>query len=64
MHSFALHEGKILAYTLSSVTFRMSTTSQGPEVTGVAVPCRDKPAQIMHVCVCVCQSGGYTLLSR
>lgn len=64
MRSFAVHEGEILAYTLSSVTFRMSTTSQGPEVTGVALPCRDKPAQITHVCVCVCESGVYTLLSR
>lgn len=60
--SFALYEGEVLAYTLSPVTFRMSTTSHCPEVMGVALPCRDKPAQTL--CVCVCWSGRYTLLSQ
>lgn len=39
---------------LSSVTFRMSTTSHCPEVMAVLLPCRDEPAQyVCYVCVCV-----------
>lgn len=34
-------------YTLSAVTFRMSTTSHSPDVIGVAVPCKNESKQNM-----------------